>query len=146
MTQPTRIFHNNDGIPPGQQRVIFAGKQRAAVRALSGSNVQHESTTHSALRPRGGAHIFVITLMGNAITSVGREGTAYGAHTTSLRRGHPAAGVPGWSVHHSAVDSAAVHSANARRKRTRGPRTASEGRHRTLAARLRGAALLHEQL
>ena len=57
-----------------------------------------------------------------------------------------AAGVPGWSVHHSAVDSAAVHSANARRKRTRGPRTASEGRHRTLAARLRGAALLHEQL
>ena len=58
-----------------------------------------------------------------------------------------AAGVPGWSVHHSAVDSAAVHSANARRKRTRGLRTASEGHHRTpLAARLRGAALLHEQL
>ena len=52
-----------------------------------------------------------------------------------------------WSVHHSAVDSAAVHSANARRKRTRGLRTASEGHHRTpLAARLRGAALLHEQL
>ena len=58
-----------------------------------------------------------------------------------------AAGAPAWSVHHSAVDSAAVHSANARRKRTRGLRTASEGRYRTpLAARLRGAALLHEQL
>ncbi len=52
-----------------------------------------------------------------------------------------AAGAPAWSVHHSAVG--AQRSANARGNKLR---TASEGRHRTLAARLRGAALLHEQL
>ena len=63
-------IHAREGVPPDQQRLIYAGKNLEDDKMVSDYNIQKDCNITLVLRMRGGSliQIFVRTLVGKTIT------------------------------------------------------------------------------